>query len=295
MAVALLDRMRKAWKVCEGSRAARATLGFGDFLCRYHRHQLLGVEHLRAALDTGHPVILVGNHVMDVADPLMLRAAIQDACGRLLPFIGHEMLFFRLPGVRSFVVQSGVLPSRSRDLAARVLRRQGILMLYPGAGTEAGLRSYRREPYRLKWYERLGFVELALRSRATILFVAGIGIDEMYYQTDFAVPRALFDLVDDTYLASYRGIRVQLGAAGLHVLPAVFPLPVKVTHEISAPLRLDRSVDPSIRKAVEGAQIDLWAQCQALLDDAVAARESRADWLDRMVRRGTVALQSLGL
>jgi hypothetical protein len=232
---------------------------------------------------------------MDVADPMMLRCAIHHACGRLVPFIGHEMLFFRLPGVRSLVARNGVVPSRNLDLASRVLCKQGVLMVYPGAGTEAGLRSYQREPYRLKWYERLGFVELALRARATILFVAGIGVDEMYYQTDFAVPRALFELIDDEYIQSYRGLRVQFGAAGPHVLPGVFPLPVKVTHEITAPLRFDHSVDPSNRDAVERAQIDLWAQCQALLDDAVAARERRTDWLDGMVRRGALALRWLGL
>jgi hypothetical protein len=287
--------MRRAWKGDNVSWAGRATLRFADFLRCYHRHQLLGVEHLRAALDSGRPVVFVGNHVMDVADPMMLRAAIHHVCGRLLPFIGHEMLFFRLPGVRSFVARSGVVPSRNLDLAARMLRKQGILMVYPGAGMEAGLRSYRREPYRLKWYERLGFVELALQARATILFVAGIGVDEMYYQTDFAVPRALFGLLDDDYIESYRGLRVQLGAAGPHVLPGVFPLPVKVTHEISAPLQFDLSVDPSNRDALERAQVDLWAQCQTLLDVAVATREHRTDWLDVLVRRGAVALQSLGL
>jgi hypothetical protein len=269
--------MRRSSNFDGSSWAGRATLRFGDLLRAYHRHELLGLEHLRTALGTGRPVVLVGNHVMDAADPMMLRAAVYRACGRLIPFIGHEMLFFRLPGVRSLVAHSGVVPSRSLELALRVLREQGILMVYPGAGMEAGLRSYRREPYRLKWYERLGFVELALCARATILFVAGIGIDEMYYQTDVAVPRALLELLDDDYIESYRGLRIQVGAAGVHVLPGVFPLPVKVTHEISAPLQFDLSVDPSNRDALERVQVDLWARCQTLLDVAVATREHRAD------------------
>jgi hypothetical protein len=270
-------------------------LGFGDLLRIYHRHELFGIEHLCAQLDAGRPVVLVGNHSMDIADPMMLRAAIHHGCGRSVSFIGHEMLFFRLPGLRSFAARAGVVPSRNLELAARVLRQNGILMIYPGAGSEAGLRSYRREPYRLKWYERLGFVELALRERAAILFVAGIGVDEMYYQTDVAVPRALFELCADDYLESYRGLRIQLGAAGLHVLPGVFPLPVKVTHEISPPLRFDASVDPTDRTALERCQIDIWAQCQTMLDDVVAERDRRSDWLDAALRRGTRALQSLGL
>ena len=128
----------------------------------------------------------------------------------------------------------------------------------------------------------------------TVTFVAAVGIDEMYYQTDFAVPPALFRLFDDEYVDSYRGLRVQLGAAGVHVLPGVFPLPVKVTHEISAPLPLP-SVDSSNRDELERAQVDLWAQCQTLLDVAVATRDHRSDWLDAAVRCGALALQSLGL
>jgi hypothetical protein len=77
----------------------------------------------------------------------------------------------------------------------------------------------RREPYRLKWYERRGFVELALRSQATLLFVAAVGIDEMFYQTDIRVPSALFGLVDGTCLELYRGLRFELGSADLHLTP----------------------------------------------------------------------------
>ena len=263
---------------------------------------LLSWHQLQTTLNPPHPLHqILGRtacHDVPVDDTSLieiLRSGIHHACGPLVKFIGHEMLFFRVPGLRSLVARAGVVPSRNLELAARVLREDGILGLYPGAGSEAGLRSYRREPYRLKWYERLGFVELALRERAAILFVAGVGIDEMYYQTDIAVPRALFELLDDGYIESYRGLRVQLGAAGLHLLPGVFPLPVKVTHEISAPLRFDHAVDPSDRAALEQTQIRIWAQCQALLDDAVAARERRSDWLDAALRRSSCALQSLGL
>jgi hypothetical protein len=232
---------------------------------------------------------------MDLVDPLMLRAAVHRDTGRLMRFIGNELLFFRLPRIRSFAADAGIIPSQRLDLALRVLREDGVLMLYPGAGSEAALRFRRREPYRLKWYERLGFVELALRSQATLLFVAAVGIDEMFYQTDIRVPSALFGLVDGTYLESYRGMRFELGSAGLHLIPGVFPLPVKVTHEISKPLRLDRSVDVGDRAALEKLQIRIWAQCQKLLDQAVAARDRRSDWLDAALRRATRTLQEIGL
>lgn len=277
------------------SWTSEALLRCGNLLCVYHRHRLRGVQHLQAALRAKRPVIVVGNHCMDAADPLMLRAALHEATGRLVRFIGHEALFFGLRSLGRVAAAGGIIPSRHPRLAEQVLREDGILALYPGAGTEAALRSYRREPYRLKWYERLGFVEPAIRERAAILFVAGVGIDEMYYQTDVRVPPALFRPVDGTYLESYRGMRVQLGSAGLHLLPGVFPLPVKVTHTISAPLAFDRSVDPSDRVRLEKTQIAIWAKCQNLLDEAVAARERDSDWLDRVLRGGERALQAIGV
>lgn len=240
-------------------------------------------------------MLLIGNHSLDFVDPLMLRAAIHRDAGRLVRFIAHQLIFFKLPGIRALAADAGVIPSQNLDLALRVLRENRVLMLYPGAGSEAALRFRRREPYRLKWYERIGFVELALRSQATLLFVAAVGIDEMFYQTDIPVPSGLFRLVEGTYLESYRGFRFELGSAGLHLIPGVFPLPVKVTHEISRPLRLDRSIDVTDRDALEKEQVRIWARCQKLLDQAVAARDRRSDWLDAAVRGGTSALQAIGL
>jgi hypothetical protein len=276
-------------------RTNQATLRVGEALRLYHRHRVGGMNHLEAALRSHRPVLLVGNHCMDVVDPLMLRTAVHAATGRLLPFIAHELGFFRLPGLRSFMTAAAVIPSRDPDLAERALCANGMLALYPGAGSEASLRLYRREPYQLKWYGRLGFVELALRANAVILFVAGIGIDEMYYQTDLRVPRAIFRLLRGTYLEEYRGIRLQLGAAGIHLLPGIWPLPVRVTHVISAPIRFNHTTDPGDRSAVEKTQIHVWAACQRFLDDAVAARDEHSDYLDSVCRRGIEILQEIGV
>src|SRR6266542_3464034 len=124
----------------EGPGSVGATLRFGRLLRIYHRHQLLGIDNLRRALLAGRPVLLIGNHCMDLVDPPMLRAAIYRETRRLVRFLGHELIFFRLPGVRSFAATAGVIPSQHPDLALRVLREDGVLMLYPGAGSEAALR-----------------------------------------------------------------------------------------------------------------------------------------------------------
>jgi 1-acyl-sn-glycerol-3-phosphate acyltransferase len=267
----------------------------GEMLRRYHRHQAVGLAHLRAALDSRKPVLLVGNHSMDAIDPLMLRTAIHAALGRSVPFIGHELIFFRLPGLRSLMQAAGVIPSRDPELAERTLRDTGVLALYPGAGSEAALRLYRREPYRLKWYGRQGFVELALRTRATILFVAGIGIDELFFQTNRRIPSSLFRWVEGTNLAEYRGMRLQLGPLGLHVLPTDPSFPVRVTHVISPPIHYDENIDPLDRAGVEKTHVHVWASCQRFLDEAIASRDRHSDALDAACRRAMRLLEEIGL
>jgi len=267
--------------------------GSGHALRRYHRHTVRGLEHLTAAQATGRPVILVGNHCLDLVDPLMLTVAVYRETGCLLRFIAHGNLFFTIPGLRTLAPIWGLIPNRHAELADAALRDEGVLMLYPGSGTEAILRSYRREPYRLKWDGKHGFVQLAARHRATILFVAGIGIDEMYYQTDLPMPASAVGYGNAGDADYYHGARLQIGAAGLHVLPGVLPLPVRVTHAISPPLALDPELDPDDADAVAHAQIRLWAESQAFLDATVAARDS--DLLDRGLRGAMGWLQKLGV
>ncbi len=273
----------------------RLMLAAGDTLRRYHRHQVRGIEHLASALRTGRPVILIGNHCLDIVDPLMLTVALYRELGHVQRFIGHGNLFFTIPVVRTLAREWGIIPNRHMELAETALRETGALMLYPGSGTEAILRSYRREPYQLKWYGKLGFVEMAARHRATLLFVAGIGIDELYYQTDVPTPAALLRFGNGGDDAYYRGARMQLGATGLHLVPGITPLPVRVTHVISPPLALPADLDPTDRAAVERAQIAIWAECQQLLDAAIVARGRHSDWLDRACRGAIGALQRLGL
>lgn len=273
----------------------RAIVRIGDALRLYHRHQLRGLEHLDAALASGRPVVLLGNHCLDLVDPLMLTVAIYHARGRVLRFIGHGNIFFTVPILRSLARAWGIIPNRHMALADQVLREERVLMLYPGSGTEAILRSYRREPYRLKWYGKLGFVELAARHGAAILFVAGLGIDELYYQTDLPAPAALIrysNAGDDTY---YRGARLQIGAAGVHLLPGIAPFPVKVTHTISPPLAFDPPPDPRNRRHLEAAQLRLWSECQTFLDRCVGDRARDSDWLDGTCRAVMDGLRRIGL
>lgn len=272
---------------------ARPFLEYARLLGRYHRHRVLHLDRLGALLRKDRRVVLVGNHVLDVLDPLLFTAAVLDHYDCVPRFIGHENLIFGFPGLASLAYRYGMIPSRHMEDTERALEHDGLLMLYPGSGSEAARRVYREEPYRLKWEGRLGFLRLALRYDAEVLFVAAIGIDEMYYQSSLEMPTWLLRLFGSE---RYQGSRVQFGLLGPHVLPATFPLPVEITHVVMGPLDLgDRAAARRSRRALRELHARVWRQCQTMLDSAVAQRARRADWLDRSVRAGERILQRIGV
>jgi 1-acyl-sn-glycerol-3-phosphate acyltransferase len=272
---------------------ARPFLAFARALRAYHAHRVLHLERLEELLRRRRRVVLVGNHVLDILDPLMFVAVLLEECGCVPCFIGHENLVFGFPGLREVAMRHGMIPSRRMQEAAAALRRDGLLMLYPGSGSEAARRIYRQEPYRLKWAKRMGFLRLALENDAEVVFVAAVGIDEMYYQSSLEIPDALLRL---TGSRRYKGSRFQFGLLGPHLLPAMFPLPVQITHVVSEPLDLgDRRAALRDRRTLARLHRRVWSECQDFLDAAVAARERDAPPLDRVVRGGQQVLQGWGL
>jgi hypothetical protein len=270
----------------------RPFLAFARALRAYHGHRVLHLERLRALLRQRRRVVLVGNHVLDMLDPLLFVSVLLEECGCVPCFIGHENLVFGLPGLREVAMRHGMIPSRRMTEAAAALRRDGLLMLYPGSGSEAARRVYRDEPYRLKWSKRMGFLRLALENDAALVFVAAVGIDEMYYQSSVEIPDVVLRL---TGSQRYKGARFQFGLFGPHLLPALFPLPVQITHVLSAPIDLgDRAAARRDRRALARLHRRVWEECQDFLDQAVAAREHDASSIDRLVRGGQRVLQQLG-
>jgi acyltransferase-like protein len=268
-------------------------LAYARLLARYHRHRVLHLERLGALLHAGRRVVLVGNHVLDIVDPLLFTSAMLERYDRVPYFIGHENLVFGMPGLAQLSRRYGMIPSRHMDETAAALEHGGILMLYPGSGSEAARRVYRDEPYRLLWDGRLGFLRLALRFDAEVLFVAAIGIDEMYYQSRLATPRWMLRLLSSE---RYAGSRLQFGLLGAHLLPGLTPLPVQITHVVSEPLDLgDRASARRSKHVLHGLHARVWSECQALLDREVAHRERHSDWLDRGVRRAESLLQKIGV
>jgi hypothetical protein len=271
----------------------RLFLGYARALARYHQHRVLHLERIGSLLRQGRRVVLVGNHALDVLDPLLFTAALIDRYGRLPHFVGHENLIFRLPGLGELARRYKMIPSRRMRETAAALRTSGLLMLYPGSGSEAARRSYRDQPYRLLWEKRLGFLQLALRYDAEILFVAAVGIDEMYYQSSLRTPTWLLRQFS---AERYEGSRLQFGLLGPHFIPTWLPFPVQITHVVSKPLDLgDRAAARRSRAALMRLHRGVVAECQTLLDRAVAQRERDAPLLDRVIRGGERIAQRIGI
>jgi len=227
---------------------------------------------------------------------LLLLATVFRKLHRAPRFIGHENGWFRVPVLRDISARFNVIPSRRPELAVAALRRDGFLMLYPGSVREAGMRSYRDEPYRLKWEGRTGFLRLALDADADIVFVAALGNDEAYYQSALPMPGALTRLVNGGDGDRYRGMRLSFGLGGPHLVPGLFPLPVRLTHVIAERLDLgDRERALRDPKALEALHGRVWSDCQDFLDRVVADRERHSDALDRSIRGAQGLLQRFGL
>ncbi len=275
--------------------ATRGFVAAASALRLYHRHRVIGLERIERLIEERRRLVIVGNHALEIVGALMFCAALFERTGRAPHFIAHENGWFKMPVLRDISARFGVLPSRQLARTIEAVRRDGLLMLYPGANREAALRSYRDEPYRLKWGGRRGFLRVALEADAEVVFVASVGADEAYYQSSLPTPGALLrwaNAGDDRY----RGARLGFGLAGPHLVPGLFPLPVRITHVVSEPLELgDRSGARGDPRAFETLHEELTERCQKLLDVAVAQRDDEVDPLDRAIRRAQGLLQRLGL
>ncbi len=272
-----------------------ALLTLASILGRYHRHRVLHMERLLELLRAGRRVVVVGNHALDVVDPLLFVATVFQRYGRVPRFMSHTS-WQRLPGLRTVAERYRLVPSRSMEDASRALADDGFLMLFPGGVSEAALRSYRDEPYRLKWENRLGFLRLALEHDAEIVFVAAVGNDEMYFQSTLPTPQALVSIADGGNGARYRGSYLRFGLLGVHALPGVFPLPVQLTHVVSPPLILgDRALARRDPDALAALHRSVWEACHKFLDRAVAERDRSDDLVDRTIRAGQRLVQWIGI
>jgi 1-acyl-sn-glycerol-3-phosphate acyltransferase len=142
---------------------------------RWWRVEAVGVEKVPA---TG-PTMIVANHAGVLPwDATMMSVAIRKShpSPRQPRFMVLDWAF-RLPWVSSFMRRVGGVVASPYN-AMRLLRQGHLVMVFPEGVKGAG-KPY-SERYRLQRFGRGGFVEIALRTGATIVPVAVVGSEEIY-------------------------------------------------------------------------------------------------------------------
>lgn len=271
------------------STLTRSFLVVADVLKRYHRHRALHLERVGAALKDGRPVLMVSNHAFNLVDPLLFLAEVYRAFSVVPHTMAHAKGWFRPPFLRDITARYGVVPSGSPDATRRALVEDRFLFLFPGGASEAALRDYAREPYRLKWQDRRGFLRLAVEHNALLLFVATVGNDEAYFQTRLPLPEALLRSMDQSGGTRYFGARLPVGFGPL-------TLPTQMTQVVSEPIPLgDRARALADETVFAALHARVWSYCQQFLNDAVFRARKDADALDRTTRGVENLLRKIGL
>ena len=169
------------------------------FLSTRDGQAIAGLGGLEEALQSGKPILLVGNHQLIGPDISLLVAEVFQGTGYLLRSLSHPSNF----GVRTQERQTNGGPRisasaeaeedgvRRRDIGAvpvtpralyNLLAKGEPTLLYPGGLREAFKSTKKGEAYKLFWNESTSgsFARVAAKFNATIIPVAAIGADESF-------------------------------------------------------------------------------------------------------------------
>ncbi|GJF08810.1 membrane protein [Mycolicibacterium cyprinidarum] len=118
--------------------------------------------------------LLVGNHtVLGLLDAPLLCAELWDR-GIMVRALGDHA-HFKVPGWRDVATGIGVVDG-TRAATAELMRRDEVIMVFPGGGREVAKR--KDEKYKLIWKNRMGFARLAIEHGYPIVPFAAVGAEE---------------------------------------------------------------------------------------------------------------------
>ncbi len=210
-------------------RAVRPIL---ELYAAYFRSEVRGFERLP---ERG-PILVVGNHSggqMPPDIPILLTAWWRERGeGEPVYALFHHFLL-AIPGVGPLLKRAGAVEARPLTAEA-ILNNGGILFDYPGGDYEVFRPWWERN--RIQFGDRLGFIRLALRTRAPIVPAVSVGSHE-----------TLVVLARGEQVAKRLGLDRMFR---IKVMPLVFgpplglvpggiptwPLPAKITVELCEPI-----------------------------------------------------------
>jgi len=239
------------------ARLARAAwLTYWDAMRRYHRYEVVGLEHL----DRTRPALIVGYHGRPIAHDLcMLTAFMHERTGAMPHAFIHGA--FEHNGALRAVVDGVGFVSDDEASIRHAIERGEHLVVTPG-GTREGCRSH-SERYRVNWGSRRGYARLARKFGLPIIPSAASGIDDMYIGLNDG------DAWSRRLKAPLR-LPVWLGVGPVGLWPLSPPFPVKVVQHLGAPItsHLADGADARDEGANERLHAEVAGAVQRLLDIA---------------------------
>lgn len=142
-----------------------------DLQVALHRPRFTGWENL----PDERPLLFVGNHtLMGVIDTPLFFRELWVRKGIFLNSLG-DRAHFHIPGWRRLLRRYGAVEGTRANLA-ELFASGAAVLVFPGGSREVFKR--RGEEHRLLWGDRLGFAEMALEHRVTIVPFAAVGVEE---------------------------------------------------------------------------------------------------------------------
>lgn len=216
---------------------------------RYFRVDSIGADRIPA----DGPVIVVANHagVLPVDAAMLCLDVLHQTDPPRIPRAVADHFVPHLPLVGTIFARLGVV-SGTRENVRRLLERGELIAIWP-EGTTGPAKPF-VDRYRIQSW-RVGFAELAIRHRASVVPAAIIGAEESW-----------------PLLGKLRGARA-FGAPYIPIPISPIPLPVHYHIHYGEPMHLGRaSADADDPSMVASAATDVRIALERLIERALAAR-----------------------
>lgn len=193
----------------------RVGLNLTRALGRWHRHDVVGLEHVPAE----GPVLLAVNHSLATYDIALLCAKIYKRHGRLPRGLADRAMFTGPDGGR--LARSLGFVEGTPENGQHLLATGQLAVVAPGGMREALRPSDER--YHVRWATRRGFVRLAMQTGTPIVLAACPDADRLYHVYDNQLTKLV-------YAKARLPLPIVRGWG-----PTLVPRPVRLTHVLSPP------------------------------------------------------------